>query len=80
MIACYKCANKAVWCYMPGKGGADDYYCASHVNRGCSCNEYGGKKYFDSNGMDLPCCEYGYDEKGFDYEDAEETEAYEDCD
>lgn len=34
---CYKCKNKAVWCYVPGKDSPSDYYCETHVLRGCSC-------------------------------------------
>lgn len=58
----------------------DKYYCAGHVPRGCSCmiNE-DGTEPLEDDGRRFPCCEYGYDEKGFDYEDQEDSkeEAYE---
>jgi len=58
-IKCVKCGKMAIWLYMPSGGNG---YCDECVPRGCTCvgnqtDEYGRK---------LPCCEFGYDEEGFD--------------
>jgi len=53
---CYKCKNKAVWCYMPGKDSPSDYYCETHVPRGCSCQldlKSGVKEILDQDGFTL---------------------------
>ncbi len=60
---CNKCNNLAVWCYMPG---GDKYYCEDHVPRGCSCMaDDDGNPQLDEQGREYPCCEYDYNEKGF---------------
>lgn len=59
-----KCGKPAVWHYDPAPG--DDYYCADCVNRGCSCQiDPDGTEYFDTDGRQLPCCEYTYREEGY---------------
>lgn len=71
---CFKCGHKAVWYYMPddrhdepGYNRASKYYCETHVSRGCSCNmNDDGTQPVDDNGREYPCCEYDYDENGYD--------------
>jgi hypothetical protein len=68
-----------VWYYMPAsppnisfdpitKENLDDYRCDSCIKRGCSCNvdPISGIEDTDEQGRFYPCCEYSYDEKGFD--------------
>lgn len=63
------CGLPAVWYYIPSDNcGA---YCDSCVSRGCSCNLYENEvgetvENKDELGRLLPCCEYMYNEKGFD--------------
>jgi len=76
---CYKCRNKAVWLYMPGKDINSDLYCDNCVPRGCSCNikypddDYDGDDKYDQltddKGRELPCCEFDYNKDGYDEED-----------
>lgn len=72
-IKCCKCNLMATWWYMPGDA-INCFYCDKCVPRGCSCNreydENGNiiKEYFDDIGRSLPCCEYDYDENGYDKE------------
>lgn len=68
--SCCKCPELAVWYYMPMSDNHDIYFCDYHVKRGCSCNiDYiTGKEDVDERGRLYPCCEYGYDETGFDEE------------
>lgn len=72
---CSKCKRIAVWYYAPwsaGKNEHDSYFCEDHVARGCSCNiiDYGDSnasvQYKDEKGRLLPCCEYDFNEKGFE--------------
>jgi hypothetical protein len=51
---CYKCNSIGTWAYIPGQ--RCDVYCDRHVPRGCSCQD----------DRDEPCCEYMYDEEGWD--------------
>lgn len=62
-----KCYQLAVWMYMPS-GGRDDnrFSCEDHIKRGCSCMlDDDGNPYKDDQGRELPCCEYDYNEKGY---------------
>ena len=66
---CNKCPNQAVWHYTPSD--AEKYYCDLCIKRGCDCNiidPYGFdlEEYKDEQGRLLPCCEYDYDENGFE--------------
>ena len=59
------------------------YFCDNCISRGCSCNWLSDnecspiidddgetfKEAKDEQGRLLPCCEYDYCEKGYDYED-----------
>lgn len=77
-IECDKCRDMAVWLYAPSDGTG--FYCDSHVPRGCSCNDvplvlgarpghFGADimiRYRDPQGREFPCCEYNYEEDGFD--------------
>lgn len=58
--------------YMPNDHEA--LYCDNCVPRGCSCNTdpETGEDDKDEQGRDLPCVEYLYDEKGFEYYDEDE--------
>lgn len=62
---CQQCNKIAVWNYLPGK--SDRYYCDEHVSRGCSCNidPNTGIEDKDEKGRFFPCCEYIYDDRGF---------------
>jgi hypothetical protein len=53
-MRCLKCRALATWAYIPGQ--RCDVYCDRHVPRGCSCQD----------DRDEPCCEYMYDEEGWD--------------
>jgi hypothetical protein len=63
---CDKCQSLAVWLYMPSATGGSR--CDLHVPRGCSCNinPDTGIEDVDERGRFLPCCEWDYDENGFD--------------
>lgn len=65
---CQKCNKIAVWNYLPS--GDDRYYCDEHVPRGCSCNidPNTGVEDTDEKGRLYPCCEYIYDDRGFQVE------------
>jgi hypothetical protein len=75
-LKCSECNRIAIWLYMPGK--IDNAYCDLHVPRGCTCNDYpidddydnlnpeNWKEEIDEQGRRSPCCEYMYDEEGFD--------------
>ena len=57
---CTRCGELATWCYMPGFSGReakDAYLCDECVPRGCSCTD-----------DDTPCCEFDYDEDGYEIE------------
>lgn len=67
-LLCDKCDSIAVWQYMPGKDNMK--YCDEHITRGCSCNVLeDGTMNTDEQGREYPCCEYDYNEKGFDIDD-----------
>ena len=69
-ILCGKCKKIAIWLYVPGK---DNWaFCDDHVPRGCSCNidPDTGIEDTDHKGRLFPCCEYFYDDRGFDDEEA----------
>lgn len=66
---CLKCKELAVWAYMPGAAA----YCDYCVPRGCSCNWHPTTEHSeelieekDEYGRSYPCCEYLFDENGFD--------------
>lgn len=76
-IKCLKCGKLATWFYM--SADSDDHaYCDNCVPRGCLCNEYpidgncenldpnNWKEDLDEQGRKLPCCEYWYDENGWE--------------
>lgn len=71
-FSCRSCDKMAVWFYMPSCDWqeTDRYLCNEHIKKGCSCNvdPLTGIEDTDSNGNLLPCCEYLYDENGFDEE------------
>ena len=49
---------------------ANNYYCEDHVSRGCSCNmEEDGTQPLDDKGREYPCCEYDYNQDGYEAED-----------
>ncbi len=67
---CDKCIELAVWMYAPStKEPRDIFFCDEHVSRGCSCNidPNTAKEDMDEKGRLYPCCEYLYNDKGFDY-------------
>lgn len=76
-IKCLKCGQLATWFYMPADS-SDHAYCDKCVPRGCSCNEYpiddnyenldpnNWTEDLDEQGRELPCCEYWYDENGWE--------------
>lgn len=86
LMACGSCRSLAVWQYAPSGGPKHPYYCDDHVPResGCSCNAYHGpypefhpkaERALDTDGRELPCVEYWYDDDGFEpYEEEEEEE------
>jgi hypothetical protein len=66
-----KCGKPAQWAYMPADN-ADGNYCDDCVPRGCNCNniEFDDKsenaeQHKDEKSRLLPCCEYWYDEYGW---------------
>ena len=69
---CYKCDQMAIWHYapddMPPKPERERYYCDAHIRRGCSCNinPDSGVEDTDERGRYYPCCEYWFDDRGFD--------------
>jgi hypothetical protein len=72
----------AVWVYAPStsKLMVERFFCDEHVIRGCSCNEISVDptaapghpdndlivSAYGDDGRLLPCCEYDYEEDGFD--------------
>lgn len=73
-IKCCMCENIAVWFYMPGRTDGDiknDFLCNDHIHRGCSCNIDPNTLVEDTDdkGRLLPCCEYDYDEEGYEESD-----------
>lgn len=73
---CCKCDKTAVWCYIPGQEGKDDYYCDDCVRRGCSCNidPVTLVEDTDEKGRLFPCCEYLYDDRGFEVSEEDATD------
>ena len=69
---CRECNEIAVWMYAPSSESRvekDRYYCDVHIDRsGCSCNidPNTGVEDMDDFGRPFPCCEYLYDDRGFD--------------
>jgi hypothetical protein len=67
---CYKCHKIAIWRYQPTNEIKEDhrYFCDDHIKRGCSCNidPENGIEDTDNLGRLFPCCEYLYDDRGFD--------------
>lgn len=53
---------------MYGPGGENGFYCDDCVPRGCSCNidPDTGLEDKDNDGRYYPCCEYLYNDNGFD--------------
>ena len=70
---CRVCFEMATWKYMPSgeRDELDRYYCDVCIQRGCSCNENPNTdiEYVDDQGRLLPCCEYDFDEHGFEIEE-----------
>ena len=71
-----KCGKLATWYYMPAE---QEWACCDDcVPRGCSCNckidDSGDEPIFldeeetDEQGRFYPCCEWLYDEEGWNYE------------
>lgn len=63
---CHKCDSMAIWFYAPHK--KENYYCDVHVPRGCSCNINPDtlEEDLDEQGRLYPCCEYWWDDQGFE--------------
>ncbi|MCK9543720.1 MAG: hypothetical protein M0R03_17000 [Novosphingobium sp.] len=71
-----ECGKLATWCYMPNDSVG--YKCDDCVPRGCTCNQYPIDDDYDNLNLDnwiaqlddegrlLPCCEWWYDEEGWD--------------
>jgi hypothetical protein len=55
---------------MPSDGGdRKRFFCEGCVSRGCSCNiidQETGDEERDELGRLLPCCEYDYNEEGWE--------------
>lgn len=79
---CNKCQAMAVWFYMPSSIDINSSFkCDNCVPRGCSCNmkcnfgidgeqlEEPYEEYKDDQGRLLPCCEFDFNEEGFNEED-----------
>jgi hypothetical protein len=64
----------AVWFYMPSTSRLDVAFCDEHVSRGCSCNidPNTGIEDTDEQGRLFPCCEYLFDNRGWDEEQNDE--------
>jgi len=60
------CNNIAVWMYAPMD--SEGFFCDDHVSRGCSCNidPDTGIEDQDEQGRFYPCCEFMYNENGFE--------------
>ena len=58
-----ECGKLAVWYYMPNDN--EWVACDDCVPRGCSCNN---EEDVDEKGRKLPCCEWWYDENGWEIE------------
>jgi hypothetical protein len=67
---CNQCNALAVWRYEPydEREEKDRYKCNEHIKRGCSCNvdPNTGIEDTDDLGRLFPCCEYLFDDRGFD--------------
>jgi len=66
---CCECSELAIWMYAPsGRKEKDRYYCDACIKRGCNCNinPDSGEEDVDDLGRKYPCCEYLYDDRGFD--------------
>lgn len=68
---CQNCDKLAVWHYAPSGGTGN--YCDLCVPRGCSCNVIDfddpspdAEQHTDDQHRLLPCCEYDYNEDGWD--------------
>jgi len=73
-----KCGKLAVWLYGPGDDRKEHACCDDCVPRGCTCNNYpidedwenvdpeNWTPELDEQGRQYPCCEWWYDEEGFD--------------
>jgi len=75
---CCVCSLPAVWYYVPWSSDKIErncYYCEDHVSRGCSCNliyPENIEERKDKLGRLLPCCEYDWNEEGFDVREESE--------
>ena len=90
-IHCIKrgCNNLAVWILM---SSLNIFYCDNCVPRSCSCNlkindepdedgnYYSSEEYTDETERLLPCCEYWYDDFGFNDLDDWDQYMYEEAD
>jgi hypothetical protein len=66
-LKCSKCNEKATWYYMPSGTEKDWGMCNEHIQRGCSCQlDENNQMSKDEQGRELPCCEFNYNENGFD--------------
>ncbi len=68
---CCKCNELAIWMYAPSsdtRKEKDRYYCDDHISRGCDCqiDPNTGIEDTDDMGRKYPCCEYLFDDRGFD--------------
>jgi hypothetical protein len=68
---CDTCKTQlAVWQYAPYTNYAREiFFCEDHVpTRGCSCtiDSMTGQLDVDELGRELPCCEYLWDENGYE--------------
>lgn len=68
---CCRCPKLAIWRSAPSSHAVqqkDRYFCDDHVSRGCSCNIHPDTMEEDRDelGRLYPCCDYLWDDKGFD--------------
>jgi len=67
---CRRCAKLAIWMYLPSSSceREDKFYCDECVPRGCSCNIDPVTLIEDTDdlGRFYPCCEYLWDDRGFE--------------
>lgn len=68
---CCKCQSLAIWRYEPQESStidSDRYFCDECISRGCSCNfdPNTGIEDCDHKGRPYPCCEYFFDDRGFE--------------
>jgi len=70
MKKCANCNKMAVWMYEPSgeRKEKDRYLCDTCITRGCSCNidPNSGLQDVDQSGRNFPCCEYLFNDEGFD--------------